>query len=62
MARLTRIKDEYECRANHCEAEEWMYDIYGEYPDELICESCPFEKYINRLAQYEDLRLPRCKG
>lgn len=52
--RLTREKDEYECRIPRgCPAEEWMYDLYGEYPDDC-CYNCPFEKYINKLAEFED--------
>ena len=52
--RLTRVKDEYECRVNGCPAEDWMRDLYGEYPNGDICEYCPFEKYINKLADFED--------
>lgn len=54
MARLTREKDEYSCRIKGgCEAEEWMWWKYGEYPDD-ICKGCPFKKIINKLAEYED--------
>lgn len=53
--RLTRVKDDYECRVSGgCSAEDWMFDFYGEYPEGDICESCPFEKYINKLAEIED--------
>ncbi len=55
MERLTRVKDEYECRVGGgCPAEDWMRDLYGFYPDGNICEHCPFEKYINKLAEIED--------
>ena len=51
--RLTRVKDEYECRiAGGCPAEDWMYDLYGEVAN--CCFNCPFEVYINKLAEYED--------
>ncbi len=54
MARLTREKDEYPCRIKGgCEAEEWMWQKYGKYPDN-ICKGCPFKKIINKLAKYED--------
>lgn len=54
MERLTREKDMYECRiAGGCPAEEWMYDLYGKYPVDC-CFNCPFEMYINKLAEYED--------
>ena len=56
MRRLTRRKDENECRINKCRAEEWMADLYhGEYPYLDICDNCPFEEYINRLAEMEDM-------
>ena len=52
--RLTRERDEYECRmAGSCPAEEWMYVLYGKYPVNF-CYNCPFEMYINKLAEYED--------
>ena len=51
--RLTRVKDEYECRiAGGCPAEDWMYDLYWEATN--CCFNCPFEVYINKLAEYED--------
>ena len=54
--RLTRRIDEWPCRiADGCPAEEWIYAITGSYKyDEEPCDNCPFEKYINRLAEYED--------
>lgn len=55
--RLTNPNKKYECRPPHCEVEEWMYDMYDEYPSEIhqdLCESCPFIKIINKLAEYED--------
>ena len=55
MNRLTRHKDKYPCRiAAGCPAEEWMYGLYHCYSDNDVCENCPFEKYINELAQFED--------
>lgn len=53
ILRLTSNKSDYECRCDHCEAEEWFYDKYGKYPED-ICEGCPFIKFINKLAEYED--------
>ena len=56
MSRMTRRKDGWECRvAGGCPAEEWMYDLYGKYSEGEFCKTCPFEKYINRLAELEDL-------
>lgn len=54
MKRLTRKKDKYPCRIMDCCAEEWMLKNTGRCPDYDICEDCPFEKYINTLATYED--------
>lgn len=55
MSRLTRKKDQYPCRiANSCPAEEWIEENTGAYCSD-ICENCPFEKYINTLAMYEDM-------
>ena len=56
MARLTRTKDRYECRiAGGCPAEDWIAEcIVGEIVN-LPCDNCPFEAYINKLAEYEDL-------
>ena len=57
MVRLTRVKDQYPCRiSGGCLAEEWIeslgYDLDKMEGD--ICSDCPFEQYINRLAEYED--------
>lgn len=30
MGRMTRPKDNWECRINECGAEEWMSDLYGQ--------------------------------
>lgn len=55
MERLTRDKDEWPCRmAGGCPAESWIINHSGDV-DGAICEDCPFEKYINKLAEYEDL-------
>ena len=57
MKRLTRVKDKYECRiAGGCPVEDWMYDLYDTpIPmNKNECDKCPFEVYINKLAEYED--------
>ena len=56
MARMTRAKDKYECRiAGGCPAEDWIVEcIEGEIVN-LPCDTCPFMKYINQLAEYEDM-------
>lgn len=58
MARLTRVKDEWECRlAEPCPMEDWITDDLGISLDmlrECVCDNCPFIKYINKLADYED--------
>lgn len=55
--RLTRHADKYPCRIKECTAGEWIEKIsetnaFDWYKSE--CEGCPFEKYINKLAEYED--------
>lgn len=53
MERLTRRKDQYPCRmAGECPAGEWITDLGGNGSNS--CDNCPFEKYINALAEYED--------
>lgn len=52
--RMTRVKDNWPCRINGCLAEEWMKSLYGGYPDETVCDECPFEDIVNRLAELED--------
>lgn len=52
--RLTREKDEYECRIMVCCAEEWMKKLYGIFPPESLCDNCPFESLVNKLAEFED--------
>ena len=56
--RLTRHIDEYPCRIKDgCPAEEWIEKVSEtDASDWYIseCEDCPFEKYINKLAEYED--------
>ena len=58
MVRLTRPKDEWECRlAGPCPAEGWITDNLGAPLDmlrESVCDNCPFIEYINKLAEYED--------
>ncbi len=56
MVRLTRVKDQYPCRiAGGCPAESWIESL-GYDLDKMgeMCNNCPFEKYINKLAEYED--------
>ena len=58
MIRLTRPKDEWECRlAGACTVEDWIMDNLGVSLDMLkenVCDNCPFIKHINKLADYED--------
>ena len=57
MKRLTRKPDKWPCRIGECLAEDWiedLTDIMRSHWGEEICEHCPFEKYINRLAELED--------
>lgn len=54
LERLTRVKDEYECRIKDCPAEDWMFDLYGYYSESVICDDCPFLPIVNKLAEYED--------
>ena len=56
MRRLTRHIDDYPCRIANCLAEDWIEDLTGVivYNWEEACSQCPFEKYINRLAELED--------
>lgn len=53
--RMTRKKDQNECRIDKCKAEQWMFELYSNnYPDHYICKDCPFKEYIDYLAQLED--------
>lgn len=52
---MTRHENDYECRVINCRAEDWMKSIYGSYPEKDICKYCPFQKYINTLAEKEDM-------
>ena len=53
MKRLTRKKDQYPCRiADGCPGDIWIENHDGD-PDDS-CIDCPFEQYINALAEYED--------
>ena len=53
MTRLTRREDQYPCRmAGYCPADEWIMRMGGDSSNS--CDNCPFEKYINALAEYED--------
>ena len=58
MNRITRQKDNFPCRfKGGCPAEEWIRDItdteYNKWQKQ-VCDNWPFEKYINKLAEYED--------
>ena len=53
VERLTQPTKDYECRMKNCAAEDWMFELYGEFPKD-VCEKCPFQKLVNRLAEYED--------
>lgn len=56
--RLTQSATRFPCRMNGCTAEEWMSEVTGVEIEDIdcktMCNSCPFIKYINRLAEYED--------
>jgi hypothetical protein len=53
MKRLTRPKDEYPCRIANCrEIEHWIENMGGNY--ENMCENCPIQPIVNKLAEYED--------
>lgn len=58
IKRLTQSTTRFPCRMNGCTAEEWISEVTGievENIDcKIMCNSCPFIKYINRLAEYED--------
>lgn len=60
MSRLTREKDEYRCRIKECCMEEWVEELTGvtsynwETSSEFMCDNYPLEKYVNKLAEYED--------
>lgn len=55
MKRLTRHIDEYPCRIIDCSVEDWIEDLTGVIVyNKGVCDQCPFEKYINRLAELED--------
>ena len=59
--RLTRIKDKYECRIDHCPLEDWvMEQIPG--CTGLSCVGCPVMKHMNKLAEYEDKYQPVDEG
>ena len=58
--RLTRKKDDFKCRVGKgdCTVEDWIENLTGlsiyNWESDDFCEICPFEKYINRLADFED--------
>lgn len=54
MKRMTDNNKNHVCRIDKCMAEDWMFDLYGNYSDKFVCDNCPFEKYINHLAELED--------
>lgn len=53
MARLTRPKDEWECRHANCNMEDYLVDR-GAFDDRNPCDGCPMEEIVNKLAEYED--------
>ena len=57
MARMTRPKDEYECRiAGGCTIENWILECTdGELIFDCLCDNCPVMPIVNKLAEYEDL-------
>ena len=61
MSRLTGRERDCECYiGENCPAEDWMYEVTGApfvswNPKTYICDNCPFMKYINKLAEYEDM-------
>lgn len=59
MRRLTHRSDKNPCRIIDCLAEDWIVNLTGTTfsnwnSNEDVCDNCPFEKYINRLAEFED--------
>ena len=55
MKRMTRTLDKYPCRIINCRAEEWIENIVNHsLPYGVVCDNCPFEAYINKLAEFED--------
>ena len=59
MERLTRVKDEYECRMKNCEMEEYLRQFFLSFFDSPtgpdVCSNCPLMPVANRLADFEDL-------
>ena len=53
--RLTRKKDNYPCRIKNCYIEDWVLEhiVKGELIGNL-CNDCPIEPLVNKLAEYED--------
>ena len=55
MSRLTRPKDEWECRvAGGCPMEDYILNHEGVLED--ICDDCPLMPVANRLAEYDDAK------
>lgn len=58
VKRLTQRTFCFPCKMNNCTAEEWISEVTGvkieDIDCKIMCNSCPFMKYINRLAEYED--------
>lgn len=61
MARLTRKKDQFPCRLGRADTqacEDFITSATGCKVMDIVddfCQFCPFEKYINKLAKYEDM-------
>lgn len=54
MKRLTRPKDNYECRINGCQIEDWLLKLGVDAISEYVCDDCYLMPFINKLAEYED--------
>ena len=54
--RLTNKKS-HPCHIN-CTADRWMHTLYGHPPlnYDMVCDICPFRKYLEKLAELEDLQ------
>lgn len=55
MDRMTRTLDNFPCRIKNCPMENYLIDEF-DIPTEnySICDNCPFEKIVNKLAELED--------
>lgn len=51
--RFTQKDSPYECKLKECEVDNWIRSFGGDYA-ETPCDTCPFMKIVNKLAEYED--------